>query len=521
MRTVVKAAPGAEDLMSEIARDGVPSDAICIFKGRNSVYTVGRGGEVFVIKSFRRQGLIGRIGYKLFRPSKAQRAYEYAARYNQAGIPTPPASGYVERYSHGLLADSYVVTRVCPGTSVAAVLQMPDFNAGVARALGKFVARMHTLGVFHGDMNLGNIFYTPGTTDDDAEFALIDINRSCFRTDASAGTCAGNLMRLTHQRPVLRCVVDSYARHRGYDPGLFTGMVTDALDRFEARKIRLGRLKGKHIVFPDDTFTVGVVISTYNNPAWLEKTLIGYLCQSRPADEIIIADDGSGPETRELIERYSSMLPIRHVWHPDRGFRKTEILNKAIAESRADYLIFTDQDCVPRADFVAVHASAARPGQFISGGYFKLSMPVSRAITEADIRAGRPFSRRWLRMQGMKLGFKSTKLLRSRLYAAVLNAVTPAAASWNGCNSSAWRTDIIDTNGFNEDMQYGGEDREFGERLVNKGIRPLQMRYSAIVVHLDHGRPYKNAEVIERNNAIRTVTRSERLTRTPRGIVNE
>lgn len=33
--------------------------------------------------------------------------------------------------------------------------------------------------------------------------------------------------------------------------------------------------------------TIGVIISTYNNPAWLEKTLWGYLCQDRMADEII------------------------------------------------------------------------------------------------------------------------------------------------------------------------------------------------------------------------------------------
>ena len=515
MKTVAEAAPGAEDLISEIARDGVPPDAICVFRGRNSVHTLSRGGEVTVIKSFRRPGLIGRVGYTLLRPSKARRAYEYASRYNAAGIPTPPALGYVERYSGGLLEDSYLVTRVCPGVCVADVLRMPDFDRGVACALGRFVARMHERGVFHGDMNLGNIFHTPGA---DTEFALIDINRSHFRRDASARSCAANLMRLTHHRPLLRCIVDSYARERGYDPGKFSGMVTDALDRFERRKIRLGRLKGRQITFPADTFTVGVVISTYNNPAWLEKTLIGYMCQSRPADEIIIADDGSGPETRELVERYAELLPLRHVWHPDDGFRKTEILNKAIAESRADYLIFTDQDCVPREDFVAVHAAAASPGRFISGGYFKLSMPVSRAVTGADIRAGSPFSLSWLRKQGMRLGFKATKLLRSRPYASVMNAITPAVASWNGCNSSAWRTDIIDTNGFNEDMQYGGEDREFGERLVNKGIRPVQMRYSAIVVHLDHGRPYKNAEAIARNNAIRAVTRRSRLTRTPRGI---
>ena len=65
--------------------------------------------------------------------------------------------------------------------------------------------------------------------------------------------------------------------------------------------------------------TIGVIISTYNNPRWLEKTLWGYMAQTRKADEIIIADDGSKDDTRQLIERYSQFLPIKYVWHEDKG----------------------------------------------------------------------------------------------------------------------------------------------------------------------------------------------------------
>lgn len=118
--------------------------------------------------------------------------------------------------------------------------------------------------------------------------------------------------------------------------------------------------------------TIGVIISTYNNPQWLEKTLWGYTAQTRPADEIIIADDGSRPETAELIRSFEKRLPVRHVWHEDNGFRKTIILNKALAMATADYLVFTDQDCVPRHDFLATHERMACSGRFLSGGYFKL-----------------------------------------------------------------------------------------------------------------------------------------------------
>lgn len=268
-------------------------------------------------------------------------------------------------------------------------------------------------------------------------------------------------------------------------------------------------------------FTAGVVISTYNNPEWLEKTLWGYLFQTRRPDEIVIADDGSDDRTRRLVDSFRGRLPIRHVWHEDRGFQKSQILNKALVAAESDYLIFTDQDCVPRPDFVETHLAAARRGHFVSGGYFKLPMDLSKRLSLADVESGRAFSLSWLRSQGLRLTWKCTKLLHSQAFAWIMNHVTPARASWNGCNSSGWREDMLAVNGYNEDMQYGGQDREFGERLVNLGVRPVQKRYSAIVLHLDHKRPYRTRESIEKNQAIRSHTRRGRVVRTPRGIIRE
>jgi glycosyltransferase involved in cell wall biosynthesis len=259
---------------------------------------------------------------------------------------------------------------------------------------------------------------------------------------------------------------------------------------------------------------IGVIISTYNNPQWLEKTLWGYMSQKRPADEIIIADDGSGPDTRRLIEKYSTVLPIKHVWHEDCGFCKTTILNKAILAADSEYLIFTDQDCIPREDFIYVHEYCAAKGSFLSGGYFKLPMNISQSITKDDISSGRAFSLRWLISKGINVKFKMTKLFRSSVWSRMMNSITPARATWNGMNSSGWKSDIVATNGFDERMKYGGEDRELGERLVNAGICPRQIRYSAITLHLDHQRPYRNAEARRINDEIRRATKLNHATKT-------
>ena len=77
---------------------------------------------------------------------------------------------------------------------------------------------------------------------------------------------------------------------------------------------------------------------------------------------------------------------------------------------------------------------------------------------------------------------------------------------------------MLAVNGFNEMMQYGGQDREFGERLVNLGLKSKQIRYSAILLHLDHKRPYKTADSIAKNVAIRKKTRREKVIETPQGI---
>lgn len=267
-----------------------------------------------------------------------------------------------------------------------------------------------------------------------------------------------------------------------------------------------------------ENFSIGVVISTYNNPKWLEKTLWGYLYQTCKPNEIIIADDGSRDDTRILIESFKDILPIRHVWHEDRGFQKTRILNSALLEARSDYLIFTDQDCIPRYDFVEVHSRYAKKGMFLSGGYFKLPMNLSLALSREDISTGRAFSLRWLLRHGLNLNLKCTKLLGCDGFAKFMNAVTPARATWNGCNSSGWRENLIAVNGFNEKMSYGGEDRELGLRMVNMGIKPVQIRFSAIALHLDHKRPYKTHESMEKNRIIIRSTKKNCLVVTPYGI---
>jgi glycosyltransferase involved in cell wall biosynthesis len=266
--------------------------------------------------------------------------------------------------------------------------------------------------------------------------------------------------------------------------------------------------------------TAAVIITTYNQPRWLEKVLWGYAAQNTAAFNVVIADDGSATATRAVIENARSYFGKRllHVWHPDVGFRKCEILNRAILATNADYLIFTDGDCIPRADFVATHIELAEPNRFLSGGVIWLPKATSEAITRADVINGRIAKARWLRAHGWPGGRRRLRLVRNEVAATVLDTVSPTGATFNGHNASVWREALIAANGFDAEMGYGGLDRALGERLENLGYRGKRVRHRAVCFHLDHDRPYRKPETVQRNRELRAGIRERGEVRARRGI---
>jgi len=135
------------------------------------------------------------------------------------------------------------------------------------------------------------------------------------------------------------------------------------------------------------------------------------------------------------------------------------------------------------------------------------------------ISSGCAFEVAWLKKQGVrKWPHKWWKLITDPAWQNRLNSATRTRPSWNGHNASGWCNDIVAANGFDERLRYGGEDRELGERMVNAGIRPVQLRYSAIYLHLDHARGYVRKEERRVNDQIRRNTHAQRLTVTQHGL---
>lgn len=112
-----------------------------------------------------------------------------------------------------------------------------------------------------------------------------------------------------------------------------------------------------------------LLISTYNWPESLQLVLKSALAQTILPTEILLADDGSGKETQLLIEQFqqTSKIPIRHFWQEDLGFRKSKILNKTLAETKAEYIIQVDGDCIMHPSFVSDHINNAKKGVYLYG----------------------------------------------------------------------------------------------------------------------------------------------------------
>ncbi len=223
-------------------------------------------------------------------------------------------------------------------------------------------------------------------------------------------------------------------------------------------------------------------------------------------DGIAVADDGSGPETAEVIARFAAAHPefaVRHVWHEDRGFEKNAILNRAIASSAAEVLVFIDGDVLIHPDFVARHLELARPDRWASGSLIRLDAEASAAVTEDDVTSGRVFDAAWLRAHRAfdRPGTWLKSMPFPKPVMAALDRASPVQRAWCGANASAHRAALLAVNGFDETMKWGGGDKEFGVRLTNSGVKGVHLRFTAPLVHLDHPRGYADPEHKRANKA--------------------
>lgn len=240
---------------------------------------------------------------------------------------------------------------------------------------------------------------------------------------------------------------------------------------------------------------VSLLIATYQWPEALELLLLSVLHQKTLPDEILIADDGSGPETKELIQYYSGVfkIPVKHIWHQDKGFRKSLILNQAIAVSAGEYIIQVDGDVILDPNFINDHLRVAETGAFVRGTRAHLN-----AETTKNAIQNKQFHFNFY-SKGVK---HRNNAFRFIPFLVLGISKQMSSRSVRGSNLAFWKKDFEKVNGYNNDLSgWGHEDEELAARFINNRIIKKKVKLACIQYHLHHA----SASVIEEPHHRRTI----------------
>jgi glycosyltransferase involved in cell wall biosynthesis len=242
--------------------------------------------------------------------------------------------------------------------------------------------------------------------------------------------------------------------------------------------------------------SISILLATYNWPQALELVLESMNAQTDKDFEVLIADDGSRPDTVQLITAFSKTanFPIQHLWQEDLGFRKTAILNQAIKHALGCYLVFLDGDCITQPDFVARHRALAQSGYLVTGSRILLGQRLTNDLIAPESILKNRFFRS---LEHSKFLLIVDRLLGQLNKCAPLWIKVPdnrwrvyPGFVWKrikGCNMACWRDDAVRIGGFDESMVgWGHEDADFVFRLQQSGLKRKSGAWATEVLHLDH-----------------------------------
>lgn len=243
--------------------------------------------------------------------------------------------------------------------------------------------------------------------------------------------------------------------------------------------------------------TSSLIISTYNRPDALEVCLKSVMELRTFPDEVIVGDDGSGPDTRAVVEKYQKIFPVplKYIWQEDDGFRLAQIRNKCVAAAKGEYIIQIDGDIFLQKDFIADHLRHARRGHFLKGGRVQLNKKFSDRLCERrTLEPVTVFSTEIEAKRANTLRISPLALYLAPRYRKNRDNVL-------GCNMSFFREDFMAVNGYDENFEgWGGEDLDLAFRFRNYGLGKRYLKFTALGYHLWHREASK--EHSARNHAI-------------------
>jgi glycosyltransferase involved in cell wall biosynthesis len=259
--------------------------------------------------------------------------------------------------------------------------------------------------------------------------------------------------------------------------------------------------------------SASVIIPTYNKARYLELTLASFAHKTNRGFELVITDDGSTDNTRQVVERYLGRMEIRYLRQENRG--RSAARNAAVSAAGGDILIFSDDDRIVSPTFVAEHVrsfSSATDARLVQGwqrGIFTWWLRGLEVGNRLDgLLAERPELERRLR-EAEELQVVTARDLEERFEATartfglaepwwedhcvpILRAFPQPdrfRLSWmlgTTGNMSAMRRQVLEVGMFDERfLSWGLEDTDLCYRLVRAGAR-LEVSRPAVSYHQVH-----------------------------------
>ncbi|OCR16556.1 glycosyl transferase family 2 [Helicobacter pullorum] len=257
--------------------------------------------------------------------------------------------------------------------------------------------------------------------------------------------------------------------------------------------------------------SVSLIITTYNQKERLALVLDSVRNLSVLPTEVLIADDGSKEDTRELIESYAHTFPcpLRHIWHEDSGFRLSTIRNKAIKEAQGDYIIIIDGDMILEPHFVADHLAYAKPKVFLQGSRVITNSHTSESMLQAYQEGAKSAYKRVFGLGGFKA--RRCKILSRFVYRtsridSEFFTKKDFIKGIRGCNMSFFKSDCEAINGFNESfVGWGREDSEFVARFLFNGGQLRRLKFAGVAYHIYHDENPRDMLGVNHNIYLETI----------------
>lgn len=262
---------------------------------------------------------------------------------------------------------------------------------------------------------------------------------------------------------------------------------------------------------------ISIIVITYNRPEALYLCLLSLSKQTMLPDNVIVADDGSRDETRDLISQFKKsdkcFFNLKHVWQEDKGFRKPKIINEAVRNCDGDYLIFIDGDCMAHKNFIRAHVEYSEPMAILGGKRVELGEKITKnTLDNFNLMNSLNFNLFWDSIVNDSRKCEEAFQIKAKFLRRLLKRDRITNDGIWGCNFSLYKNIFYEINGSDEDFLDGSlEDNDLGIRVLNLGGKVKSVRALAIIFHIWHETSWSfeskkyvtNKNIIERRIALK------------------